>query len=140
MQTSSSFSYSSVSSKHAIHSGASTFSVAHSAGTASSFTLTNNNMDNTSVTSPSESTASSALAIPIPVLLEPPDVPTIAVSEKSSFVDSEVEPDVLVLGFEELDLSTEALLYSTSTVREDAWTGAILAALGEKAEMYEKVG
>lgn len=53
--------------------------------------------------------------------------------------ESNADPDVLVLGFEELDLSTEALLYSTSTVREDAWTAAIFAALGEKSEIYEKV-
>lgn len=49
------------------------------------------------------------------------------------------DPDMLVLGFQELDLSTEALLYSTSTVREDAWCHAVFAALGEKAVEYEKV-
>jgi phosphatidylinositol-bisphosphatase len=54
-------------------------------------------------------------------------------------VDSDPYPDMLVLGFQELDLSTEALLYSTSTVREDAWCVAIFAALGEKAVLYEKV-
>lgn len=50
-----------------------------------------------------------------------------------------LDPDILILGFQELDLSTEALLYSTSTVREEAWTTAAFAALGEKAESYEKV-
>lgn len=50
------------------------------------------------------------------------------------------DPDILVLGFQELDLSTEALLYSTKTLREEAWTSAIFAGLGEKAEIYEKVG
>jgi len=49
------------------------------------------------------------------------------------------DPDVLALGFQELDLSTEALIYSSNTIREDAWTVAILAALGEKAVKYEKV-
>ena len=49
------------------------------------------------------------------------------------------DPDVFALGFQELDLSTEALLYSSNTIREDAWTVAILAALGEKAVKYEKV-
>ncbi|TFK75551.1 DNase I-like protein [Pluteus cervinus] len=48
-------------------------------------------------------------------------------------------PDIFVFGFQELDLSTEALLYSTSTFREDTWTTAILAALGEKATLYEKL-
>lgn len=49
------------------------------------------------------------------------------------------DPDLLVLGFQELDLSTEALLYATSTVREDAWVEAILAGLGERGILYEKV-
>ncbi|KAI0049485.1 DNase I-like protein [Auriscalpium vulgare] len=49
------------------------------------------------------------------------------------------DPDLFVLAFQELDLSTEALLYSTKTTREDAWTAATLAALGEKGEHYEKL-
>ncbi|KAM5546090.1 hypothetical protein V8D89_000216 [Ganoderma adspersum] len=49
------------------------------------------------------------------------------------------DPDILVLGFQELDLSTEALLYSTKTAREDAWCTAIFAGLGEKAVLYEKL-
>ncbi len=49
------------------------------------------------------------------------------------------DPDILVLGFQELDLSTEALLYSTKTTREDAWCTAVFAGLGEKAVLYEKV-
>jgi phosphatidylinositol-bisphosphatase len=49
------------------------------------------------------------------------------------------EPDLLVLGFQELDLSTEALLYSLGTSREDAWCVAVFAALGERAVRYEKV-
>lgn len=48
-------------------------------------------------------------------------------------------PDMLVLGFQEVDLSTEALLYSTGTTREDAWCKAALAGLGDKAILYEKV-
>ncbi|EEB97130.1 hypothetical protein MPER_03608 [Moniliophthora perniciosa FA553] len=48
------------------------------------------------------------------------------------------DPDILVFGFQELDLSTEALLYSTSTVREEAWCMAIFAALGEKRDLYQK--
>lgn len=49
------------------------------------------------------------------------------------------DQDIFVLAFQELDLSTGALLYSTEATREDAWTTAIFAALGEKGEMYEKV-
>ena len=50
------------------------------------------------------------------------------------------DPDLLVLAFQELDLSAEALLYSTKTTREEAWCAAALAGLGEKAVEYEKVG
>ena len=46
----------------------------------------------------------------------------------------------MVVGFQELDLSAEALIYSTGTVREDAWCSAVFAALGEKAINYDKVG
>ncbi|OJA10505.1 hypothetical protein AZE42_07826 [Rhizopogon vesiculosus] len=49
------------------------------------------------------------------------------------------DPDLFVLGFQELDLSTEALLYATSTVKEDAWVAAIFAGLGEKCILYEKL-
>ncbi|KAH9848135.1 DNase I-like protein [Lenzites betulinus] len=63
-----------------------------------------------------------------------------SVSEAPSDVTEDpTDPDVLVLGFQELDLSTEALLYSTKTVREDAWCMAIFAGLGEKAILYEKL-
>lgn len=55
-------------------------------------------------------------------------------------VDPDDDPDVFVLGFQELDLSTEALIYSLGTAREDAWVRATFASLGEKAEKYEKVG
>ncbi|KAJ7595016.1 DNase I-like protein [Mycena floridula] len=53
--------------------------------------------------------------------------------------DNTEEPDLLVLGFQELDLSAEALIYSTSTVKEDAWSLSIFAALGERASHYEKI-
>ena len=54
--------------------------------------------------------------------------------------ESQEEPDLIVLGFQELDLSTEALLYSYTTTREDAWVEAILASLGEVRDQYVKVG
>ncbi|KAF9238067.1 DNase I-like protein [Melanogaster broomeanus] len=50
------------------------------------------------------------------------------------------DPDLFVLGFQELDLSTEALLYTTSTLKEDAWLTAIFAALGEKLASRQLVG
>ena len=49
------------------------------------------------------------------------------------------EPDILIFGFEEVDLSTGALLYSTSTVLEDAWTQLIFTSLGQHAHSYVKV-
>jgi inositol polyphosphate 5-phosphatase INPP5B/F len=62
-------------------------------------------------------------------------------STKSLLPTSEVDrdPDMIVLGFQELDLSAEALLYSTGTMREDAWFMAVMAGLGEKGALYEKV-
>ncbi|KAJ7059109.1 DNase I-like protein, partial [Mycena amicta] len=49
-------------------------------------------------------------------------------------------PDLLVLGFQELDLSTEALLYANSTAREDAWMEAIYAALGQSKDSEKQKG
>jgi phosphatidylinositol-bisphosphatase len=48
-------------------------------------------------------------------------------------------PDLLVLGFQELDLSAEAYIYSTNVAREEAWCTAAIAALGERGPQYEKV-
>ena len=53
--------------------------------------------------------------------------------------EESTDPDILVLGFQELDLSAGALLYSSETTREDAWCVAVFAGLGEKAELYQKV-
>ncbi len=60
-----------------------------------------------------------------------------ALSSNASSLDR--DPDIFVFGFQELDLSTEALLYSTSTIKEDSWTSAIFASLGDKASQYTKV-
>ena len=49
------------------------------------------------------------------------------------------EADMLVVALQEVDLSTEAFFNFIGPAREDAWTVAILAALGDKAERYEKV-
>lgn len=49
------------------------------------------------------------------------------------------EADMLVVAFQEVDLSTEAFFNFIGPAREDAWTVAILAALGDKAKRYKKV-
>jgi len=49
------------------------------------------------------------------------------------------EADMLIMGFQEIDHSTEAFFNFAGHAREEAWTTAILAALGDKAERYEKV-
>jgi phosphatidylinositol-bisphosphatase len=65
-------------------------------------------------------------------------------ADSSAFAETEgqvsaPEADVLVMAFQEADLSTEAFFNFTGPAREDAWTAAIFAALGETAERYEKV-
>lgn len=50
-----------------------------------------------------------------------------------------VSPTMLVLGFQELDLSTEALIYNTGPAKEDAWVMACIAGLGEEGDEWEKV-
>lgn len=49
------------------------------------------------------------------------------------------EEDMLIMGFQEIDHSTEAFFNLAGHAREEAWTVAILAALGDKVERYEKV-
>ncbi|KAH7096955.1 DNase I-like protein [Auriculariales sp. MPI-PUGE-AT-0066] len=49
------------------------------------------------------------------------------------------EPDLLVVTLQELDLSTEALIYATNPARDDAWTAAVVAALGHRADGDEYV-
>lgn len=67
-----------------------------------------------------------------------PDIP--AMFGTKSLVDTQnVDPDIFVLGFQEVDLSTEALLYAVSSAKEEMWMTAITAALGEKGVLYEKL-
>ncbi|PFH50872.1 hypothetical protein AMATHDRAFT_60376 [Amanita thiersii Skay4041] len=63
---------------------------------------------------------------------------TLTVNESLSD-DPEAGPDLLVLGFQELDLSTEALIYSGGVIKEEAWCTAVVAALGEIGPQYEKL-
>jgi inositol polyphosphate 5-phosphatase INPP5B/F len=49
------------------------------------------------------------------------------------------EADMLIMGFQEVEHSTEAFFNFAGRAREESWTEAILAALGDKAERYEKV-
>ncbi|EPT03267.1 hypothetical protein FOMPIDRAFT_1028919 [Fomitopsis schrenkii] len=59
--------------------------------------------------------------------------------DKTNVAESRGDSDFFVLAFQELDLSAEALLYSTKTAREDAWCAAVFAGLGDKAVLYEKL-
>ena len=69
-----------------------------------------------------------------------PQKPTSArIHSQPSAKNDDFEPDLLVLGFEELDLSAGALVVGSGTSREDAWTKAALAGLGDRGEAYEKV-
>ncbi|KAK7460941.1 hypothetical protein VKT23_008869 [Stygiomarasmius scandens] len=130
--SSSSFSYSSTASTNAVRSpspSSSSFSAAPSVFTVTPSSTTTTPTEKSVPPSPASSTSS-----PICVKSEPDLVPTLSADETNPS-----DPDMLILGFQELDLSTEALLYSTSTAREDAWCTAIFAALGEKGEVYEKL-
>ncbi|KAI0340269.1 DNase I-like protein [Trametopsis cervina] len=67
---------------------------------------------------------------------------TVVSSSESTLVadaPQDDSPDLIVLGFQELDLSAGALLYSTEATRENAWLAAVMAGLGEKAALYEKL-
>ncbi|KAF7289711.1 DNase I-like protein [Mycena indigotica] len=71
-------------------------------------------------------------------------VPSSATSTSSTATlttaSSSEKPDLIVLGFQELDLSTEALLYANSTAREEAWMEAIYAALGQSKDSEKEKG
>ncbi|KAI9290691.1 DNase I-like protein [Neoconidiobolus thromboides FSU 785] len=54
------------------------------------------------------------------------------------FNDSEIEPDLYVLGFQELDLSAEAFLMHDS-LREEEWCTAVTEGLGEIKDRYTKL-
>ncbi|KAJ3794881.1 DNase I-like protein [Lentinula aff. detonsa] len=127
------------------YSSAASTSALRNPSTASTFSVANANHQASLSISTSSAAASLVSSEPpaiyesVPVPLVQPEVPTISFGKTSETIAPKPDPDILVFGFEELDLSTEALLYSTSTAREDAWTVAIFAALGEKAQMYEKL-
>ncbi|KAJ3724182.1 DNase I-like protein [Lentinula guzmanii] len=127
------------------YSSAASTSALRNPSTASTFSVANTNhqaslsISTSSAAASLVSSESPAIYESVPVPLVQPEVPTVSVGKTSESTAPKPDPDILVLGFEELDLSTEALLYSTSTAREDAWTVAIFAALGEKAQMYEKL-
>ncbi|KZV67706.1 DNase I-like protein [Peniophora sp. CONT] len=69
-----------------------------------------------------------------------PQKPTSSrIYSQPSVKNNDFEPDLLVLGFEELDLSAGALVVGSSTSREDSWTKAALAGLGDRGEAYDKL-
>lgn len=85
-------------------------------------TVTSNSVDDNTLLLPSLTSLSSALP-----------------QQLADVQEDRTDPDLLVLGFQELDLSAGALLYATEASREDAWCAAVFAGLGEKAVLYEKV-
>ncbi|KAG2176616.1 hypothetical protein INT44_007280, partial [Umbelopsis vinacea] len=48
-----------------------------------------------------------------------------------------IEPDIYIIGLQEMDLSTEAYLWTDAT-RENAWCDAVLNGLGNRAQKYRK--
>ncbi len=64
------------------------------------------------------------------------DIPTIVGLKR--WLRAEEDPDLIVLGFQELDTSSGAYLYY-SPAREHAWTHAITQALGRRAPTYRKI-
>ncbi|KAI1792704.1 DNase I-like protein [Ganoderma leucocontextum] len=89
--------------------------------------------DASSIATSSDTTASVATAV------EVTSTETTVSDPPSDVAEDPSDPDMLILGFQELDLSTEALLYSVKTAREEAWCTAVFAGLGEKAVLYEKL-
>ena len=67
--------------------------------------------------------------------LPPDDIPTLIGLKK--WLRAEHDPDLIVLGFQEVDTSSGAYLYY-SPAREDAWTRVITQALGRRATLYRK--
>ncbi|KAG8952902.1 hypothetical protein FRC04_003353 [Tulasnella sp. 424] len=53
--------------------------------------------------------------------------------------ENEPLPDIFVFGFQELDLSAEALLYLSTTEKEEAWFDAIMEDMGDAAKDYIKL-
>lgn len=53
--------------------------------------------------------------------------------------ENEPLPDIFVFGFQELDLSAEALLYLSTTEKEETWFDAIMEDMGDAAKDYIKV-
>ncbi|ORY31996.1 Endonuclease/exonuclease/phosphatase [Naematelia encephala] len=49
------------------------------------------------------------------------------------------EDDILIFGFQELDLRSQAMLVSQGSARAAEWEGAIRRGLGVKADQYDKI-
>ncbi|KIJ42241.1 hypothetical protein M422DRAFT_780052 [Sphaerobolus stellatus SS14] len=74
--------------------------------------------------------------------LNTPDAHTLTSSFPSTpglLEDPSELSDIFVFGFQEVDLSTEGLLYRASSTRDDAWTAAIFQALGKASDNYVKL-
>ncbi|TKY86548.1 hypothetical protein EX895_004697 [Sporisorium graminicola] len=68
--------------------------------------------------------------------LPPEDIPSLIGFKK--WVRAEQDPDLLVLGLQEVDTSGGAYLYH-SPAREDAWTRTVTQALGRRGDKYRKI-
>ena len=99
--------------------------------------VSNNEPSQKSPLSPSEKETGEAS--PLPGYYAVTHTSVIAGREGEEGQASAPEADMLILGFQEIDHSTEAFFNLSGNAREEAWTVAILAALGDKAERYEKV-
>ncbi|KAJ1039583.1 hypothetical protein NDA10_006414 [Ustilago hordei] len=64
------------------------------------------------------------------------DIPSIIGLKK--WLRAEQDPDLIVVGFQEVDASSGAYLYYSPT-REDAWVRSITHALGRRADGYRKM-
>jgi len=59
-------------------------------------------------------------------------------SDLKSWIQGGLGAELIVLGFQELDLTTEAMIRYTP-YREEAWREALEAAMGDKKGEYELV-
>lgn len=60
-------------------------------------------------------------------------------SQNNNETRSDKGSDIYIFGFQELDQSAAALLYSTSNMLETEWSEAILKVFGKEASYYTKV-
>ncbi|TPX35138.1 hypothetical protein SmJEL517_g02381 [Synchytrium microbalum] len=55
------------------------------------------------------------------------------------WLNTDCDPDILVIGLQEMDLTTEAHMLLTDSTKDSLWTKAVVDGLGEKGGQYSKV-